>query len=307
LIDWRQDPRKFVTVLLSLVFATELEIGYDPTVYRILFENKIRYVYELTPKDSSETLYFRTTKTIFNSRIACISGRKTQVWRAIQVTGADGLEGKGDKEVVLKDVWLDKDSPTEKENQDLIYESLQDIRKEKYEWLDEEYRKRIEDALEKIPDSLPFMRILHDAKGVGCKERLKKAFPNRTILSSPVPQGSYSKNVTPLTGQNEKSYSVAGTSHGAPATPDQGHRPRRQYKAKTQYRLVYAQVGYALHDAPSIDKAFQAINDVLTGNKILSLVDTACADEHLPSPHSVVSGWVGAQRSQYRQYHCCGE
>jgi len=272
-------------------------MGYDPTVHRILFEDKICYVYELTLKDSSETLYFRTTKTIFNPRIACISGRKTRVWRAIQVTGVDGLEEKGNKEVVLKDVWLDKDSPTEKENQDLIYESLQDIRKENYEWLKEEYRKRVEDALANLPDSLPFMRILHDANGVGCKERLKKALPNHTILSSPVPQGSYSKNVTPLTGQNEKSYSAAGTSHGAPATPDQGHRPRRQYKAKTQYRLVYAQVGYALHDAPSIDKAFQAINNVLTGNKILSLVDIACTDKHLPSPHSVVSGWMGAQGS----------
>jgi len=102
-------------------------MGYDPTVHRILFEDKIHYVYELTPKDSSETLYFRTTKIIFNSWIACISRRKTRVWRAIQVTGADGLEETGDKEVVLKDVWLDKNSPTEKENQDLIYESLQDI------------------------------------------------------------------------------------------------------------------------------------------------------------------------------------
>jgi len=243
-------------------------MGYDPTVHRILFEDKIHYVYELTPKNSTETLYFRTMKTIFNPWIACISGRKTRVWRAIQVTGADGLEEKGNKEVVLKDVWLDKDSPTEKENQDLIYENLQHIRKEKYEWLKEKYWKRVEDTLANIPDSFPFMQILHDAKGVGCKERSKKALPDRTILSSTVPQGSYSRNVTSLTSQNENSYSVTGTSHGAPAILDQGRCPQRQYKAKKQYRLVYAQVGYALHDAPSIDKAFQAINDVLTGDEI---------------------------------------
>ena len=51
----------------------------------------------------------------------------------------DGLEEKDDKEVVLKDVWLDKDSSTQKENQDLIYKNLQDIQKEKYEWLEEKY------------------------------------------------------------------------------------------------------------------------------------------------------------------------
>jgi len=249
-------------------------MGYDPTVHRILFKDKIRYVYELTPKESSETLYFRTTKTVFNPRIACISGRKTRVWRAIQVTGSDGLEEKGDKEVVLKDVWLDKGSPKEKENQQLIYDRLHQIQKEeKYEWIDVNYRERIQKALANIPDGLPFMRILHDSEGVDCKERLKEASPDRTILSSAVPRVSSSRNVTSLSSQNDISYPATGTSHGAPATPDPGHRPQRQYKAKTQYRLVYAQVGYALHDAPSIDKAFQAINNVLTGDKMFSFAE----------------------------------
>jgi len=120
--------QKNLSLLLSLLFVTELEMGYDPTVHRIMFKNKICYVYNLT-QESSETLHFRTTATIFNPRIACISGRKTRIWRAIQVTGSDGLEEKGDKEVVLKDVWLDKGSPIEKENQDLIYENLQHIEK----------------------------------------------------------------------------------------------------------------------------------------------------------------------------------
>jgi len=246
---------------------------YDPTVHRIIFEDKIRYVYDLT-QESGETLHFRTTKTIFNPRIACISGRKTRVWRAIQVTGLDGLQEKGDKEVVLKDVWLDKGSLKEKENQQLIYDKLRQIREEEnYGWIDVNYRERIQNALANIPDSLPFMRILHDSEGVDCRERLKEALPDRTILSSPGSRVSSSRNVTPLTGQTENSYSVTGTSHRAPATPDLRRHPQRQYKAKTQYRLVYAQVGYALHDAPSIGKAFQAINDVLTGDQISSLVE----------------------------------
>ena len=101
-------------------------MGYDPTVHRIIFEDRIHYVYDLT-HESGESLHFRTTKTIFNPRIACISGRKTRVWRAIQVTGSDGLQEKGGKEVVLKDVWLDKGSPKEKENQQLIYDKLRQI------------------------------------------------------------------------------------------------------------------------------------------------------------------------------------
>jgi len=262
---------------------SELEMGYDPTVHRIIFKDKIHYVYDLT-HESGETLHFQTTKTIFNPRIVCISRRKMRVWRAIQVTGSDGLQEKGDKEVVLKDVWLDKGSPKEKENQQLIYNKLCEIREEEnYGWIDVNYWEWIQNALANIPDSLPFMRILHDSEGVDCREHLKEASPDRTILSSPGPWVSSSRNVTPLTGQTENSYSMTSTSHCALATPDLRHHPQRQYKAKTQYRLVYAQVGY------------------------LPWLNTACADQHLPSPHSVISSWLGPQGYQYRQYHCCGE
>jgi len=248
-------------------------MGFDPTVHRVMFEDKIRYVYELTPKESGETLYFRTTKTIFNPRIACISGRKTRVWRAIQVTGSEGSEEKGDKEVVIKDIWLDKGSRTEKANQDSIYENLQHIQEKDYEWMKVDYRKRVDDALANIPTSLPFMRILHDAEGVACKERLASAGPDRTILSPPEHLVSSSKNVTPLTTQNDVSYSATGTPRSAQMNTKQEHPLGRRYMTKTQYRLVYAEVGHALHDVRSIDKAFKAINDVLTGDQISSFAE----------------------------------
>jgi len=79
-------------------------MGFDPTVHHVDVKGKTCYVYEFTPKDPGETLYSRTTKTIFDPHITCISGRKMPVWRVIQVTSPDGLEQKGDKEVVLKDV-----------------------------------------------------------------------------------------------------------------------------------------------------------------------------------------------------------
>ena len=190
------------------------------------------------------------------------------------MTGSDRLEEKGNKEVVSKDIWLDKGSPEEKENQQLIYDRLHQIQKEEiYRWIDINYWKCISDVLENIPDSLPLMRILHDSKGVDHKECLKKALPNHTILSSAVPQVLSGRNITLLTSQTGISYSAIGTSHGVPATLDPGNCPQHQYKAKTQYQQVYAQVGYALHDALLIDKAFKAINDVLTGDNIFSFAE----------------------------------
>jgi len=179
----------------------------------------------------------------------------------MQVTGPDGLEEKGDKEVVLKDVWLDKGSQMEKDNQEAIRTKLRSIKDQKQDWLRDNFQKRVDNALENIPDSLPFMRILHDTMGMDCKDCLPSAEPDRPILSRPQHLVSSSKNATLSTTQNEISYF---------ATPDLVGRSQRQYKVKTQYRLVYAEVGYPLHDVRSIDKAFHAMSDVLTGDKISS-------------------------------------
>ena len=72
--------------------------------------------------------------------------------------------------------------------------------------------------------------------------------------------------------QNKTSNIATGTSRDAQMNTEQKNDLERRYMAKMQYRLVYAQVGYALHDVQSIDKAFKAINDVFIGDMI-SLFD----------------------------------
>ena len=47
------------------------------------------------------------------------------------MTGPDGLETQDDKEVALKDIWLDMGSQTEKQNQESIYTELREIKKNK--------------------------------------------------------------------------------------------------------------------------------------------------------------------------------
>jgi len=57
--------------------------------------------------------------------------------------------------------------------------------KKNYGWIDANHWKWVDGALENMLDSLPFMKILHDFERVDCKEYLKKALPNHTILSPP--------------------------------------------------------------------------------------------------------------------------
>ena len=75
--------------------------------------------------------------------------------------------------------------------------------------------------------------------------------------------------------QNKTSNIATGTSRDAQMNTEQKNGLQRRYMAKMQYRLVYAQVGYALHDVQSIDKAFKAINDVFIGDAIF-LFDEYC-------------------------------
>jgi len=93
---------------------------------------------------------------IFNPGTECISVRKTRVWRAIQVTGSDGLETQDDNEVALKDIRLDMGSQTEKQNQESIYTELREIKKKKLNRFKRSYKKQVKEVLKNIPYSLPF-------------------------------------------------------------------------------------------------------------------------------------------------------
>ncbi|EKM78231.1 hypothetical protein AGABI1DRAFT_30779, partial [Agaricus bisporus var. burnettii JB137-S8] len=128
--DFTKDIKSFIHVFLSLLYATREEIGYDPTIHRVLHDNEIQYVYEVVCE--GETRYFRTIATLFTSQSLRITGRKTRVWKAVEVEGYDGnkhrKEKEGGREVALKDCWLDEGSRTEKDNLDGILNALAEVK-----------------------------------------------------------------------------------------------------------------------------------------------------------------------------------
>ena len=160
------------------------------------------------------------------------SRRKTHVWRVIQVISLDGLEETGRKEVVSKDIWLDKGSQTEKQNQDLIYRKLQQIKEDNCKWIQANYWTWVNDAFANIPDSLPFMRILYDSKGMDCKDCSPSAKPDRSILSSPELEVSPSQSILLSSTQNKTSNIATGTSRDAQMNTEQKNGLQRRYMAK---------------------------------------------------------------------------
>jgi Fungal protein kinase len=116
----------FIRIVTSLSFASKIELGYDPTVKRILAQenqdqnggdtNKSlegehqelgqRIQYEFTVGDRT----FVTTKTpLSDFRADFTEGRSTRVWRAYDKS--DPLKA----EVALKDIWMLSDAATEGE------------------------------------------------------------------------------------------------------------------------------------------------------------------------------------------------
>ncbi|KAF5348485.1 hypothetical protein D9756_009669 [Leucocoprinus leucothites] len=274
-IDFTKDRRTFLQVFMSFIFAKEDEMGFDPSVRRIIHEDEIRYIYTITP-DSAPSRYFRTIAPIFNPRVGCIIGRKTRVWQAEEVNESSDAAivlDNGGKKVALKDVWLDEGSRTEKEIQNLIFRQLQEIASARWDWPVGSLGEYTAAALRDFPSNLPFMRIECDGRGRKCKEPHDKAKPDAIILQplpiTPAPQRA-TKLRLPHSSQKHSSAPTTKSGHSSPA-PSRASRPPRKYLAKQQYRLVYHDIGFALHDSQDLKTAFNAIRDILIALTLLFL------------------------------------
>ncbi|KAF5363270.1 hypothetical protein D9756_001096 [Leucocoprinus leucothites] len=272
--NWIEDPWTFVKVFVSFLFAKELEIGFDPSVRRVTYRTKERFIYEI--KAEGGTRYYRTINPIFNPRVACITGRKTRVWEAEEVRLIDGSLAnvqvvETGKRVALKDVWLDEGSQTERQIQKAIFDKLKQVRDEDYEWATEGYlRPLIKEALTDFPRNLPFMQIECDGWGKETRERHAEAVADPAIIPAKNLESSASQSA-----MHTRKKSTMSRPSGASNRPNSvSSRPRygfRDYIVKKQYRLVYSSVGYALHDAKDLSTSFKAIEDVFIALVLLFL------------------------------------
>ncbi|KAF7775873.1 hypothetical protein Agabi119p4_4266 [Agaricus bisporus var. burnettii] len=112
--NFKKDFKTFIHVFLSFLYATEEELGYDPSIFRTYHDNKRCYIYKL--EMTKGTKYYRTIKPLYNSR-------KSRVWKVIEVTSPKDLAPiSGGHEAALKDCWVNEGSLSEKEIQTEIFD-----------------------------------------------------------------------------------------------------------------------------------------------------------------------------------------
>ncbi|KAF9454398.1 hypothetical protein P691DRAFT_770599 [Macrolepiota fuliginosa MF-IS2] len=210
--DFTMDIKSFIHVFMSFLYATPEEIGYDPTIRRQLYDNKFHYIYEL----------------------------KTN----------EGQTKDGASEVALKDVWLEVDADTEKQNQDKVFDALEQLGEKAYSWATEHLRAK--------PLSAAATAALN----------LRKSHNVRTPTTTTTMPTKASGNIIPNLGQVNASSGLLSRFTQPPSKP----QFPRVFQARKHYRLVYGQVGHSLNRAKNHDASFTAIGHVFVVLTLLYLV-----------------------------------
>ncbi|EAU89707.2 other/FunK1 protein kinase [Coprinopsis cinerea okayama7 len=116
-------PDFLIHVLVGFLSATEQQLGYDSLV--TLLQDRT-YVYELPPDGQRlEPLYYRTIELVSEIHAQDPAGRSTRVWRVQRVVSkTDPTQIPGEPEVILKDAFLDRHTPTEADVQERLFQDI---------------------------------------------------------------------------------------------------------------------------------------------------------------------------------------
>ncbi len=278
-----KEPRRLISIFVSFLFGREEGLGYDPAIRRFLGD-RVYYEYEVGNK------YYRTLGSLSSYRSLGITGRMTRVWRATEITGFNGSII-DEKEVALKDVWLDQNASTERQIQNKIFEAI-DREKLLLErggasrlkmfageaLADVHGRAEAELKSGKFRDY--FMTIHCDHVGQVTKPAPAGAIPTCGLFTDPGdtqcrnvrlegsdPSRDHDINVRPSSSSARRSDASAQVTPCAPTT-----YTARQYQPKKRYFLVFLEVGQALDNVSTIPVLFEALQDIAMGQSFCTLL-----------------------------------
>ena len=269
-----QNPEALIHYAVSLAYAkSTAELGFDPTVKRVLGEDK-RAQYQYTIGGRT----YQTFEVLSNFRAAAIVSRATRVYKAKCVEG----EGKNDGKVyAIKDVWTGIDAKTEKEIQDDIFGKVNKVNPvEGLSEEEKEYRKY-------------FMKI-RDCEVVQTAESQARNYTSEVFLHGqefpltgrlPDLQLQFdltagSTNVTRSKHTSEEVYRPTGAPRFTGSSLKDSGQDRgtsmpiqgsaRRYEMKKQVRVVFEDVGVPLaklmlEDQPTF---FTALADATKGETL---------------------------------------
>ncbi|KAG2019863.1 other/FunK1 protein kinase, variant 2 [Coprinopsis cinerea AmutBmut pab1-1] len=265
-------PDLLVEVLVSLLCATDEQLGLDPLVH--LTEDR-RYVYEFPPTSTRPSpIYYRITETVSEFRWLRLICRATRIWKVIQVETPAHTEGiEGAKERILKDVCSVAEFLTESEIQHQLFGDIEAFAKDK-EWRQREILQEfVEEDMATLGQALEgdFRRFFSCIIDEHIGEVTPPLCAGAWVATTPV-------FIEPQTKSQEHSKNRAAPGHRADPRPEvlqdehvivEEIDPSRAFVPRRQCRYIYEEVCTPLNDIPTLGEAVDIIQQCLIALRLM--------------------------------------
>ncbi|KAI0797194.1 hypothetical protein C8Q75DRAFT_888257 [Abortiporus biennis] len=249
--DFITDQNTFIRAMTAFAFASKEELGWDHSVelHRPVSEPPY-YTFEVHEwKDGKviKTHKYRTVEPLSTFSADAIIGRATRVYKAVLI---DPVTGKpGTQTVALKDYWLDEDRATENEIQQAIYEDARGNQRQTAILQKHLLTIVREGAVPTVDGNVDNTKTIMRDLDLRREEFHKLLLKDYSDQIRQIRHGS-GHHFAPSSGRNELPYIFS-----AP---------------KKHIRLVYFEVGIALHSIDRPHTFFSTIRDIVIALEVLT-------------------------------------
>lgn len=240
-----QSTKQIIRLFCSLAFAEDHELGWDPTIQRVLVEGKAQYDISLQSLHGSVSIY-RTTSIISDFGAEALRGRGTRVFEAYLRINSNGDPVDSNKRIVIKDSWRECDRKREDEIRAEIFSDLEKAKGTEAAEADMKYFLTVLQASDVTVDG-------------------KRDDTNQLLRYLPLPADCGWYTISPSPGLSRTRHT---SSVGCPPSYN-SHRhvpkPLNIYH-RTHSRIVFEEVCTPLFELRDLDCVFATLGDGLRGS-----------------------------------------
>ncbi len=257
-----QNPRPLIHYIISLVFASLKDLGFDPTVRRVAVPlqespgNNTQYAIQYDYHVGSHV--YRTVECLSTFRAAGLISRGSRVWKVYRVGDPE------DKYYALKDVWIPDDAMTEGEIQQSAFESIQNSLTDQVDF--KQYFIEIEEC------ELVVWNSEVDRTSSFMRRQLPDQF--HTFLLGTLASSDSSDRGMPSRVTGSTIATPKGAPDGGPAEAEMN--PRYRYSNKKHCRIIYKDVGKPLDSLTHPHKVLQEVRFCSWSPLMLYLYQGCC-------------------------------
>jgi hypothetical protein len=236
----RQDRDTVIRTFASFAFASIKDLGYDPTITRVLVDNQPQYKIQVGDQ------VYCTTDVLSDFGAEAIIGRGTRVFKVYDEKDANKTPR------VLKDAWVEEDRSREGQILQNLFTKIQTDSGEE----------KLRDAKQYFLTSVIYEDVTIDGELDHTKNLIMRG-------GDPLAEDPMQLIIGNLTRHKPSHHSELkrrSNIGNVPIFEDPRKRTARPpIPVRVHHRMVCEEVGIAIHNLTSLRDVYQSLNDVLKG------------------------------------------